>query len=115
MKTSKTLVFLVMIIIVFLFVLMTLYRHKLDLLRETHLQKPSYGITLGEGIYFIGDPIHIFDIPPEEFSSVSSGDDNDTVYTKNKVRKEVLYENHNIFSVQFSPLKNRIGLFYYPD
>lgn len=115
MKTSKTYVFLVIAIIVVLLASMTLYRHKLDVLRDASLQKPSYGITLGEGVYFIDDPIHIFDIPPEEFSSVSSGDVNDTVYTKNKVKKEVLYENHKIFSVQLSPLKNRIGFFYYPD
>ncbi len=104
-----------MTIIVFLCISIILYQHQLNVLRDASLQKPSYGITLGEGVYFIGDPIQIFDIPPKEFSSVSSGDVNDTVYTKNKVRKEVLYENHKIFSVQLSPLKNRIGLFYYPD
>ncbi|HIH10977.1 TPA: hypothetical protein HA241_02215 [Candidatus Woesearchaeota archaeon] len=115
MKTSKTLVFLVITVIVFLCISITLYRHQLNVLRDASLQKSSYGITLGEGVYFVGDPIHIFDIPLEEFSSVSSGDVNDTIYTKNKVKKEVLYENHKIFSVQLSPLKNRIGLFYYPD
>ncbi|MEK7458278.1 MAG: hypothetical protein AAB612_02225 [Patescibacteria group bacterium] len=115
MKTSKTLVFLVMTIIVFLCISIILYQHQLNVLRDASLQKPSYGITLGEGIYFTGDPIHVFDIPLEELSSVSSGGDNDTVYTKNKVRKEILYGNHKIFSVQLSPSKNRIGLFYYPD
>ncbi len=115
MKTSKTLVFLVITVIVFLCISITLYRHKLDVLRDTSLQKPSYGIIFGEGVYFIGDPIHIFDIPLEEFGAVSLGEDNGTVLTKNKVKKEVLYENHKIFSVQLSPLKNRIGLFYYPN
>lgn len=115
MKIFKTLVFLVIIIIVFLFGSTTLYRYQLDVLGDASLQKPSYGIVLGEGVYFIGDPIQIFNLPLEEFNSVSSGDDNDTVHTNNKVRKEVLYDAHKIFSVQLSPLKNRIGLFYYPN
>jgi len=95
----------------FFFIVLVIFNgHSIGLPKTELPQKTERNL-----VYLSSSSIDIFNLSPDEFSSISSGKQDETIYRKSDVQKEVLYQNHRIFSLQLSPLKNRVGIFYYTD